>query len=255
MALPLSCLVIDDEPLACQLLERFISRVDSLRWLGSCTNAVDALSLIRQHQPNVLLVDIEMPEVNGLDLLNNLPTNRPQVILTTAFPDYALDGFDYDVTDYLLKPIRFDRFLRAIHKVHSRSGSMITSGTEPHQFQAPLVQDLRLPDSSLWVNVNKQQIRLPLSEIVFLESMKDYTYFNLKSQCLRVHQPLGAIESLLTEEFLRINRSFIVRCSAITAIRANAVELITKHQLPIGITYRELVRNRLKRYVSDRCLP
>ncbi|MBD2755263.1 LytR/AlgR family response regulator transcription factor [Spirosoma validum] len=250
MALPLSCLVIDDEPLACQLLERFIGRVDSLCWLSSCSNAVDALSLIRQHRPNLLFLDIEMPEVNGLELLSSLPTNRPQVILTTAFPDYALDGFEYDVTDYLLKPIRFDRFLRAIHKVHGRS-ELISSGSGAGNLdQTALVENLPPPDSTLWLKVNKQQIRLPLSEIVFLESMKDYTHFTLEGQSLRVHQPLSAIEALLGEEFLRINRSFIVRCSAITAIKANAVELITKHQLPIGITYRELVRDRLRQYIS-----
>ncbi len=249
---PLSCLVIDDEPLACQLLERFISRVTSLRWIGNCTNAVHALDVIRQQQPALLLLDIEMPEFNGLDLLNSLTTNRPQIVLTTAFPEYALDGFDYDVTDYLLKPIRFDRFLRAINKVHYRTGTVAPDEAirHPQATTQPPIPVSTPPDSVLWLKVNKQQIRLSMKEIVFMESRRDYTYVNLLSQSLRVHQPLSAMESMLSGDFLRINRSFIVRYSAITAIRANMVELITKQQLPIGITYRELVRDRLQQLIA-----
>ena len=252
MATPLSCLVVDDEPLACQLLERFIGRVESLRWIGTCTNAVGALDIIRQQQPDLLLLDIEMPELNGLELLSSLTTNRPQIVLTTAFPDYALDGFDYDVTDYLLKPIRFERFLRAINKVHSRSNLVPPDGIvgKPDEVKQSTNQVVAAPDLSLWLKVNKQQIRLPMNEIVFMESRRDYTYFTSLTESLRVHQPLSAIESMLSADFLRINRSFIVRCGAVTAIRANAVELITKHQLPIGVTYRELVRDRLKQYTS-----
>ena len=102
MDMPISCLVVDDEPLASQLIERFISRIASLQWIGTCTNAVDAIDAVRVHQPALLFLDIEMHELSGLDFLNTFSTNRPQVILTTAYPQYALEGFDYDVTDYLL---------------------------------------------------------------------------------------------------------------------------------------------------------
>ena len=249
MAAPISCLVVDDEPLACQLLERFISRVASLQHIGTCTNAIDAIDAVRLHQPALLFLDIEMPELSGLDLLNTLPANRPQIVLTTAFPNYALEGFNYDVTDYLLKPIRFERFLRAVNRVHARLGlapDALPASLPPlpeanSELTAPVL------DPNLWLNVNKKQIRLPMTDIVLIESMRDYTYFHLMNQSVRIHTALSKIEQLLSPaEFVRINRSFIVRCGAIVAIKANAVELINKKQLPIGVTYRELVKERLK---------
>lgn len=248
MAAPISCLVVDDEPLACQLLERFISRVASLQHIGTCTNAIDALDAVRMHQPALLFLDIEMPELNGLDLLNTLPINRPQIVLTTAFPNYALEGFEYDVTDYLLKPIRFERFLRAVNRVHARLGTAPDAAPTslPHLPEANNEPIAPTSDTNLWLNVNKKQIRLPMTDILFIESMRDYTYFHLLNQSLRVHMALSKIEQLLPAEFVRINRSFIVRCKAIVAMNANVVELINKKQLPIGVTYRELVKERLK---------
>lgn len=249
MDTPISCLVVDDEPLARQLLERFISRIASLQWVGTCTNAVDAIDAVRVHQPTLLFLDIEMPELSGLDFLNTFSANRPQVVLTTAYPQYALDGFDYDVTDYLLKPIRFERFVRAINKVHARmaSVSLSTPASPPAVESAPTDNQPTAPvEPFIWVNVNKKKIRLVIREIVFMESLKDYTRIHLSDQRVDVHAPLGTLEQLLPpNEFMRINRSYTVRRGAVTSIQSKTLELTNKAQLPIGITYRESVRDLL----------
>ncbi|GAB3221982.1 LytR/AlgR family response regulator transcription factor [Spirosoma arcticum] len=250
MDTPISCLVVDDEPLASQLIERFISRIASLHWIGTCTNAVDAIGAVRVHQPALLFLDIEMPELSGLDFLNTFSTNRPQVILTTAYPQYALEGFDYDVTDYLLKPIRFERFVRAINKVHARTAQ--TAVTLPPN-PAPVdnasadSQAAAPTDPFIWVNINKKKIRLTIREIVFLESLKDYTRIHLPDQRVEVHAPLNKLEQLLPpDEFMRINRSYIVRRDAVASIQGKTVELTNKTQLTVGITYRDSVRDQLK---------
>lgn len=248
---PICCLVVDDEPLAAQLLERFIGRIPSLRWIGTCTNAVDAIDAVRVHQPALLLLDIEMPELSGLDFLNTFPaTNRPQIVLTTAYPQYALDGFDYDVTDYLLKPIRFERFVRAVNKVHGRIAQssptpppnppVSETGSSENQGVAPM-------EPVVWVNVNKKRIRLIVRDIVFMESLKDYTRVHLMDQRVDIHTPLNKLEQLLPpDEFIRINRSYVVRRDAITSIQRKTLELTNKTQLTVGITYRESVREQLK---------
>lgn len=248
----ISCLVVDDEPLACQLLERFIGRIASLQLAATCTNAVDAVDAVRIHQPTLLFLDIEMPEMNGLDFLNTFPaTNRPQIVLTTAYPQYALNGFDYDVTDYLLKPIRFERFVRAINKVHARttqaplplpaipSVADSTSGFTESQTTAPT-------EPFIWINVNKKKIRLIIRDILFVESLKDYTRIHLPDQRIDVHTPLNKLEQLLPPDaFMRINRSYVVRRDAVASIQARTVELTNRTQLTIGITYRESVREQL----------
>ena len=251
MDAPVSCLVVDDEPLACQLLERFIGRIASLQWVGTCTNAVDAIDAVRIHQPALLFLDIEMPEMSGLDFLNTFPaTNRPQIVLTTAYPQYALDGFDYDVTDYLLKPIRFERFVRAINKVHARLSFPPLSLPARPSAPDPMPADSQAtppPEPFVWVNVNKKKIRLIIRDMLFLESLKDYTRIHLSDQRVDVHMPLNKLEQLLPpDEFMRINRSYIVRRDAVASIQGKTVELTSKTQLTMGITYRESVRDQLK---------
>lgn len=249
----ISCLVVDDEPLACQLLERFIGRIASLQWAGTCTNAVDAIDAVRVHQPTLLFLDIEMPEMNGLDFLNTFPaTNRPQIVLTTAYSQYALNGFDYDVTDYLLKPIRFERFVRAINKVHARTAQaplpLPANPSVADSMPVPIESQVTAPtEPFIWVNVNKKKIRLVVRDIVFMESLKDYTRIHLSDQRVDVHTPLNKVEQLLPPDaFMRINRSYVVRRDAIASIQGKTVGLTNKTQLTVGITYRDSVRDQLK---------
>ncbi len=250
MDTPISCLVVDDEPLARQLLERFIGRVASLQWVGSCTNAVDAIDAVRTHRPDLLFLDIEMPELSGLHFLDTFTTNRPQIILTTAYPKYALEGYEYDVTDYLLKPIRFERFVQAVNKAYIRTNGSHASRPVPALVVAPPVASVQAvppTDGFVWVSSNKKKIRLAVREIIFAESMKDYTRIHLTDQRIDLHTPLSTIEQLVSpDEFMRINRSYIIRRDAVVSIQGNTVELVNKISLPIGITYRELVRERLK---------
>lgn len=245
----ISCLLVDDEPLARNLLERYIDRVPFLTLLSSCSNAVDALKKVSEEKPDLLLLDVQMPELTGLNLLDILVTNRPQVILTTAYSQYALDGFEYNVTDYLLKPIRFERFLRAIYKVRSQ----LTTGPEReirldktgNQLSASQIAT----DHFIWLTIDKTKVQVNSQEILFIESFKDYISIHLSGQTLIVRLPLQKLEQILPAcSFIRIHRSYLVRRSAILAVDAVSIELINKKQLPIGITYRESIRKSFNRF-------
>ena len=202
-------------------------------------------------KPDLLFLDIQMPEVTGFSLLDMLTTNRPQVVLTTAYPHYAISGFDYAVTDYLLKPIRFERFLTAVNKVqaqvdHSRiQPAELTSVSINTALNHNSVSELI--DPYIWINVNKTKVHLNTQEVLFVESLKDYVNLHMPAQTITVRSALHKIEQLLpTHQFIRINRSYLVRRDAILAVQGHMVELINKKQLPIGISYRESIREKLK---------
>lgn len=249
----ITCLIVDDEPLARRLLERFVDRVPSLKLVSSCNNSVDAVEALYETHPTLLFLDVQMPEVTGFDLLDTLTDNRPQVVLTTAYPQYAVEGYEYDVTDYLLKPIRFERFLRAINKVRallntgqSRTNQIPLPGSKGVLNGGAVPETARSEGSYIWLNVNKKQIHVNTQEVFFVESLKDYVKFHLSAQTVLVHSSLHKVEQLLpTNQFIRINRSYIIRHGAILSVQANMVELTNKQKLPIGICYRESVRGKL----------
>lgn len=242
---PLTCLIVDDEPLARQLLEDFTARVPSLRWIGSCGNAVEALEAIDEHHPDVVFLDVQMPELTGLDLLGICPRQRPQIVLTTAYPQFAVQGFEYDVTDYLLKPFSFDRYLRAVHKIRHRLSGRGWEDSEPKAPEPARHAAVFVPDH-VWIKIDKKIMNLAVEEIYYVEGMKDYVKIHLLDRFLVAHLTMTKMEELLPPTaFVRINRSFLVRRSAIRAIVGNELETTHHVRLPVGGRYRDEIRRSL----------
>lgn len=251
MALTLRCFIIDDEQPAQAVLEKFIQRVPFLELVGRSYNAVEALLSVQELQPDLILLDIEMPEMTGIEFLRSLNAPRPQVIMVTASPQYALEGFELDVLDYLLKPVAFDRFLRAINKAVTKLQPLV-----PLTSNAPV---LPIPPSSLpvpqqaesasffLVKEDKKLIKVVPEEIIFVEAMKDYLVIHLPNRTITTHMTMTKIEDLLpSAQFLRVNRSYIVRKGGIREIDGNLITTIDGKRVPIGVTYRESVWEAMK---------
>ena len=240
----LTCLIIDDEPLARALLKKFVDRVPTLSCLGECSNAVEAVTVIHNQRPDLIFLDINMPEMTGIELLKSFTATRPQIIVTTAYPNYALDGYEYDVTDYLLKPIPFDRFLKAINRVRDRIGSAGTVENPPPDTGTAVGEDKLIANKFLWVKEDKKMVNVNTDEILYVEGMKDYVKIFLSDKMVVTHITMSRMEQLLpTLDFIRVNRSYIVRRSAIVAVNGNTIEMVNKKEVPIGINYRELIRD------------
>ncbi|GAB3893815.1 LytR/AlgR family response regulator transcription factor [Spirosoma agri] len=254
MALTLKCFIIDDEQPARAVLEKFIQRVPFLELVGQSYNAVEALWEIQQVQPDLILLDVEMPEMSGIEFLRTLSSPRPQVIMVTASPQYAVEGFELEVLDYLLKPVAFDRFLRAINKAVSKlqpSAAPIVSlpplTPPPTGRAAELPASPNAPANFFLVKEDKKLIKVLPEEIVFVEAMKDYLTIYLPTRTIVTHMTMTKIEEMLpSADFLRVNRSYIVRKGAIREIDGNLITTTDGKRVPIGVTYRESVWKAMK---------
>lgn len=218
-----TCIVIDDEPLALDKLEQYVLKVPYLTLVGKFENATQALGRLKQTQVDLMYLDINMPDLSGVEFLRGLQ-NPPKVILTTAYNHYALEGFELNVTDYLLKPFSFDRFLKATERVYA------TLALKPD----PKIDDF------IFIKAEHNLVKIDFSEIYFIEGLKDYVKIHVTSQ-----QPylsimsLKALEVLLPpDRLLRIHKSFIIAIDKIKMIRSGKV-LINEHWLPIGASYQE----------------
>ncbi|HEY9044920.1 MAG TPA: LytTR family DNA-binding domain-containing protein [Ohtaekwangia sp.] len=232
----MKCILVDDEPLAIEILESYVNKIDQLEIAGTFRNAVSAFAFIQQHPVDLIFLDIQMPKLSGIDFLRSLK-NPPKVIFTTAFRDYALDGFELEVVDYLLKPIPFERFLKAVAKVL-------------HQ-PAPLPAAAKAEstgDSFVYFKVDKKMIKTKMADILYIESIKDYVKVKTSEKEIITQQKISYLEeSLPSEQFLRIHRSFIVNVEQIDAYSATDVE-IGKHFVPIGRNYKNDVMKILARH-------
>jgi two-component system, LytTR family, response regulator len=230
----IQCLAIDDEPLALELLEDNISKVPFLKLVAGCDNAIDAMQIM-QHQPvDLIFLDIQMPGLTGIQFLQSMQA-PPLVILITAYEKYALEGFNLDVTDYLVKPVPLDRFIKACNK-------------------AKQLFDLRLQQNSVgasvsasffFVNVDYSLVKVTFSDIVYVEGLKDYIKIHLKStqRPLVTRMPMKTIEEQLPiNDFIRIHKSYIVSVAFITAVRKSGVFIDTL-ELPVGDSYRDALNN------------
>ncbi|MEO6037996.1 MAG: LytTR family DNA-binding domain-containing protein, partial [Saprospiraceae bacterium] len=205
----MNCLLVEDEPLAALVLEDYIGQVPWLHFVGRCPDAVQALEAMQQQAVEVLLLDIHLPGLKGLDFLRSL-LHPPQTILTTAYQEYALDGYDLGVVDYLLKPIDFDRFLKAIQKIRH---------PEPPKMSLPR------PRTFHFFNCNKKMVRVWLDEIAVVESLKEYVRLHLHDgTSLVTKSQLGNMETLLQAfHFLQPHRSFLVALPHVTAFTATEI--------------------------------
>ncbi len=230
---PYSCLILEDEPIAAEILTDYINQIPFLELAGTCRHAMEASDFLRKQAVDVLFLDLHLPKMKGFDFLKTLP-RTPQVIVTTAYHEYALEGYEHHVVDYLLKPIDFDRFVKAVHKLKATDPAPSDSSIQTSQ------------EKPLSFTYQKRNIRLRPSEIDWVESQRDYCFFHLGDRTVKVKIPLQDIAAQLSDRtFLRIHRSFLIRLDRIDAWSATEVE-INGESLPIGSTYRQQVMSRLK---------
>ncbi|MCM8568581.1 LytTR family DNA-binding domain-containing protein [Gramella jeungdoensis] len=223
------CLIVDDEPMARDVLRRYFEKLPVLDLVGECSNAIDAFVFLQSNEVDILFLDIRMPELLGTELMQSLK-NPPKVIFTTAYKEYAWDGFELDAVDYLLKPIRFDRFLKAVHKALPDYENVLYSGE-------PVESERKLGVDSIYLRIDRRQVRIVLDEILYIESAKDYVKIFTQDKMHLCRQTISSIEALINKnEFVRIHRSFIVPVNKIKSYTHELVE-IHKKELPIGKFY------------------
>ncbi|GAB3712294.1 LytTR family DNA-binding domain-containing protein [Spirosoma flavus] len=244
--MPLRCLLVDDEPPALAVIESHINSIDNLEIVGKCHNAIQAFSVLQATPVDLMFLDIKMPKLLGTDFVRSL-RNPPKIIFTTAYRDYALDGFELDVVDYLLKPISFERFLRAISKVMR----VDTLSVSPNSVELPVIsaenQVATSENTFLYFRVDRKMVKVFLHDIQYVESLKDYVKIvTSQGRPLVVKQSISSLEEMLPEtSFLRIHRSFIVAVDKIAAYTPSYVD-VAGQELPIGRLYHKEVGRVLK---------
>lgn len=225
------CIIVDDEPLARELIESHLSHFDNFELVASFENALKAYAFLESDTIDLMFLDIEMPLLKGNDFLKKLK-NPPKVIFTTAYREYALEGYELNVIDYLLKPITFDRFFVSIEKLK--------------QLQNPKIPEKENNENHIFVSYGNKNIKVVFDTILFIESLKDYITIHLENgKSHHFKQNISAFEKLLDPNFVRIHRSFIIHTKKLSAYTRNEVE-INSVEIPIGSSYKETWLNYLK---------
>ena len=233
------CLIIDDEPLAVRLISSYVQQVPELEIAAICNNAIDALGILRDQKIDLLFLDIKMPKLMGTDFLRSIP-NPPKVIFVTAYREYALEGYELDIVDYLLKPVSFARFLKAVQKamkvIGVDNGATIENGFENDN-----------KDAFLYFKIDNQMQKVILHDILFVESCKEYVKLHFDNgKTLLVKQGLTSLQKLLSpHRFLRVHRSYIVTIEKIISYTPNFIT-IGNQKIPIGRLYKNEVSEVLK---------
>ena len=235
----INCLIVDDEPLALDVLENYINKMEDLTLVGRVDNAIEAFNILKRKQVDLLFLDIQMPKLTGIDLVKNI-SNPPHIIFTTAYRDYALQGYELNVVDYLLKPISFDRFLRAVNKIYQINASF---QPEPTQFVNIDLQAYE--DAFLYLKADKKMVKVLLSDILYIESLKDYVRVKTNNKTVTAYQRISYMEEKLPEnKFMRVHRSYIIALDKVDAYCTPSVEIGEK-EIPIGRNYRNAVLKAL----------
>lgn len=226
-------LIVDDEPHAIEILQRYAASIPELEIAATCNNAIKAFQVLQHNKIDVLFVDIKMPGLSGTDLVRSLK-NPPMVIFTTAYQEYAVEGFDLNAVDYLLKPVSLKRFLQALDKVHH-----FIHGNKKEQVM-PLAQSPEKPaiDHFLYLRVERRLLKVNTKDILWIESVKDYIKVITKDKALYTKQKISVTEKLLPiGEFMRIHRSFIIPVNKMEGYNPNHI-LIAGNKIPIGRNYK-----------------
>jgi len=222
----MNCIIIDDDLMSRRIIEEFVNRTDQLNLLSSYENAVDAINAFNTEEDiDLIFLDIEMPEMSGIDFLETL-TNPPQIIIISSKDKYALDAFNYDVTDYLLKPISYSRFFKAVNKANVRFKNKVDT-----------------KEDEIFIKKNSALVRLKYEDILWVEALENYVIFNTFSEKYTIHFTMKAIETKLpSNRFTRVHRSYIVNTSSIKVIEDNSVVIKTHEgvkSIPIGKSYKD----------------
>lgn len=245
----ISCMIVDDEPLAVKLLESFVAKTPELTLLGSFTDSVEAINAIKEQNPKLLFLDIQMPDLNGMELSHMLPEST-KVIFTTAFKEYAFESYEVSAIDFLLKPIRYNKFIAAVEKARQwfdlrEKGA---AKSEPSAQTATANSN----KTSMFIRVDGELRQISFDSILFVEGMKDYVRFHLEGERipLTTHMTMKAVEDVLpTDTFMRINRSYIVRLDKIRTVDRNLCVYIGEEIIRVTEAYREAFES----YVSTGC--
>lgn len=228
---PIACLAIDNEPPALKIITNFIESLPSLKLIAACDNAIEAWQQLQQHHIDLLFLDIQMPQILGTDFVRSLP-NPPKVIFTTAYRKYAVDGFDLNAVDYLLKPVSFDRFLKAVNKVMDMQVFTVQNLTGSNKINTEAYPD------HITLRADRRNININLSDILYIESLKDYLKVVLDKGTIVSKMPIQTIERMLPPDlFLRVHRSFIISIPRISSF-SNEVIHIRQLNIPVSRTYR-----------------
>jgi len=234
----INCLIIDDEPPARDVLRRYVEELPILKLCGECGNAIQALGFLQQLSIDLLFLDIRMPQLNGIDFLKTLK-HPPKIIFTTAYSEYALEGYELDVVDYLMKPIRFDRFLKAINKAFP-ANDLRQAVSEPSR------QDEKGIGAFVYFRADRKMVKVLLNDILYIESMKDYVKVFTNANTIVTKQSISSVEIMLPEKkFVRTHRSYIVSIDKIKSFTNEVLE-IGKAEIPIGKLYRNSVLRLLE---------
>lgn len=238
MTVKMKCIVVDDEPIARDYLSAYVQKMPQLELLGCYSNAMDAFPVIEEGHIDLIFLDIQMPGLTGLEFLRTLQS-RPEVILTTAYSEYALEGFELEVADYLLKPISFERFAKAVKKVERRklpqpSATTITSEEMPERVSNA--------HEFMFVKSGYKSVKVLFDEILYIEGLKEYVLIRTKEgKFTKLDRMKNLEQNLSNKGFIRIHKSYIVSVSAIQSVFGNTIELTDGSKLPIGRVYKNKI--------------
>lgn len=230
------CIIVDDEPLAIKVIKRHLEQIPQLTLVASCSSAIEAFELLKSETVDLIFLDIHMPMLSGIDFLKSL-AQPPGIIFTTAYRNYAVESYELNVIDYLVKPISFPRFFQAVSKFTQQ-----TPGS--NKLKQPAAEATSTSDH-IYVNTNKKYTKIAFREILYVESIKDYIRIQTEENRIITKDKISEFHTKLPNGFLRVHRSFIVNSGKITAFTATQVEL-GKHEIPIGNSYKQEVLNHLR---------
>jgi DNA-binding LytR/AlgR family response regulator len=232
----LKCLIVDDEVLAQDVIEKYISTIPTLKLVGKCDNAVEAISFLHNNPVDLLFLDLNMPELSGLEMLKTL-TNPPKVILTTAYSEYALESYEYGVVDYLLKPIKLERFIKAVNKVVEQYSEPTNSEDIPEDLQY----------HTIFVKEDQVTYQIDLNDILFIEAYGNYLKVHTPEKVYVTRDTMHDMESKLPEKmFMRVHKSFIISFSKIASISGNRV-FINNREIPVGEIYKLVLKQKTEK--------
>lgn len=229
----ISCLIVEDEPLARNLLTEYVRKVPYLTLVKACSGPLEAMEVLRATSVDLLFLDVQMPEITGISFLKSLQ-KKPLVILTTAYSEYALEGYELDITDYLLKPITFERFLKAVDKANQRLSAASVAPAEKPVAEAP--------PPFIFVKDGTKLVKIRWDDILYVEGLKDYVTIHTRTQKVISLQRLKVLEEQLPpDRFIRVHNSFIVALDAIDSVHKDKIQ-IGSASVPVGDTYKKAFR-------------
>lgn len=218
--------IVDDEPISHRIIEGFADKIKELQKVGNCYDAFEAISLIQREEVNLLFLDLNMPKLSGFEFLKTID-HPPKVIVISAYEEYALEGYEFDVIDYLLKPFSLERFTRAVNKVLLKETVSHSTSTESGT-------------SHIFIKSNNKQIRVRLDEILYIEASRNYCKVFLKKEMIKTLRKISEFEEILPKPFIRIHNSFIIAADKVDAIDGNRIHIHT-HVIPVGQTYKSVL--------------